>query len=340
MPHLNFPEAIIILDDTPPNPGFTMLIDDLVKEDEELAQKVEEARDNKDEQIKIIMESETAHVLKLLREGKFPEALKARYRLTYCAEVERQKLVEHNETTREELITRFLAISVDIEELSNRIVAKYPKAGFRDGTLYTAAPVLSTLKRKSNIEIHNRTSQLWLIDGLKRQILKGDGDAMATVKAIELREEEWCQDLTEYLFVFRPRIKVHPKYVPKLEPIAEVDEPAESAEPTDLTEPTEPTEPTEATKSTEPTESIALVAGSEESTGTDETPSIETDSVSTEPQPDPVPAPREESIKLPKKKFSFRKRMIANITHRWLKLRAKLSKAASRGVSRKQANVA
>ncbi|KAK6519266.1 hypothetical protein TWF281_003102 [Arthrobotrys megalospora] len=212
MPPLTTSGLQSILIKTPPVPGFRLFIDDLMKMDPNLANKLRSAE--KEEQIVIIMTSETEHIFKLLNEEKIQEAMEARYRLIFCAEAERQKLAAYETVTREQLLKRLYALCSDLEELSNSILDKFPRYGFNDGSRYSRAAAEGMAKHMTIEEIHNRTNHLWFVAGLKRHVLNGDVKSADRVKAIELREIPYAPKFSDY----SPPVK---KKAPELEAIAE-----------------------------------------------------------------------------------------------------------------------
>ncbi|KAF3087945.1 hypothetical protein TWF102_010326 [Orbilia oligospora] len=315
MPRLTTHQLETILIKTPPNPGFTLLIDQLIKMDPRLAKKLKKYRDDKDTQIMIIMKSETEYIMGLLKSGKTDEAMKARYRLLFCAEVERQKLAAYETTTREQLIARFTTLSNDIVELSKLIYEKYPEEGFRSGLEYSPLPIMEILKRKTNLEIHNRTSQLWFIDGLKREALNGDRAAMNRLKAIELPKESWQTYLSGYNY--RPRLKKKASTGTKLDAIPEASAPKEPAN--------EPECPRCLTCELEAAQKPP-VSATPTASELDEQPKETLLEVQAETQS--VTLPKDESIK---REGSFGKRTVANFQSRWRKIQTKFGTSASDG---------
>ncbi|RVD86046.1 uncharacterized protein DFL_004340 [Arthrobotrys flagrans] len=287
MPRLTAPQLESILIQTPPNPEFTLLIDQLMKMDSNLAKNIKRYRDDKDTQIVIIMQSETEYIFNLLKDGKIDEAMKARYRLLFCAEVERQKLAAYEATTREQLIARFTTLSNDIVELSKLI-----------------------LNRKTNLEIHNHTNQLWFIDGLKREVLKGDNSAIARLKAIELPKENWQTYLSSY--TYRPHLKKQASASTKLDTIPEIKlVPEQSVK--------EPENPSLACETKNPPVSTTPTASGMIEQSKETLPEAE-------PEAQPFIVPKEGGLK---REGSFGKRTVANFQHRWRKLQTKFGTSTS-----------
>ncbi|KAK6519769.1 hypothetical protein TWF506_000067 [Arthrobotrys conoides] len=310
MPRLTAQQLQTILIQTPPNPGFTLLIDQLMKMDSKLGKKIKKYRDDKDSQIVIIMKSETEYILGLLKNGKIDEAMKARYRLLFCAEVERQKLAAYEVTTREQLIMRFTTLSNDIVELSKLIFEKYPKEGFRCGSEYSPLPIMAILKRKTNLEIHNRTSQLWFIDGLKREVLNGDKAAMTRLKAIELPKESWQTYLSGYV-THHPRLKKRASVGTKLDAIPEA-----SALDTSTARKIE--RPRCLACELEAAEKLGIATTTPTASESAEKPV----DASPDAQSDVQPVTPPQDINL-RREGSFGKRTVANFQNRWRKLQTK-----------------
>ncbi|KAK6502056.1 hypothetical protein TWF481_009869 [Arthrobotrys musiformis] len=288
-------EAIIIK--TPPKPRFSPLIDQLMKMDPDLEKVIKKYSDDKDTQIIITMRSETEYILELLRDGRFEDAMKARYRMLFCAEVERQKLAAYETTTRQQLIARFITVSQDIVDLSNLIAEMYPRHGVRDGSRYSPEAVVEALKHKTNLDIHNRTGQLWYIDCLKREVLKGNRAALDRMKVIESRRDSWENFLTG--FIPRPYLQKQPSTGTDLDAIPEVPRPENLVK-----------ENEDPRFSMTPTASTSGKAEISKET----LPGVETEA---------------QSSASPKREGSFGKRTVSNFQNRWRKLQTKFGTPSS-----------
>ncbi|KAK6540638.1 hypothetical protein TWF694_008032 [Orbilia ellipsospora] len=138
-------------------------------------------------QVRLILESELEEVKKLLKEGKYEDAEKARLRLVYSAEAERAENANpiHYSMTRTQIMSRLDSVQQTALTVTKKIESKM---GIENPTGDSFKPLMLTydqMERKGVGELYNRMHDLWYLTGLKYEALQGDEEAR---KRLELME--------------------------------------------------------------------------------------------------------------------------------------------------------